>query len=158
MDDNLKNTLGLTLKPIKELTLRAYADKYSWSGSSQSTLAFFAGVRIDNFSLGGEYNYQTNNNFQVGNDFSGFSFYSTYKFLKKYKVFARFDHLESVVLDAVIDPDPWNLNRDGDKFIGGLEFTPIKNVNLALNYQYFAAAMGSDNDVSSIHFNLQVAF
>jgi len=155
-DDNLKNTLGVTINPIKPLTLRVYGDKYSTSDSSQTTLATFAGVKFDKFTLSGEYNRQWNNALVKGHDFSGYSFYGTYNIIKKLKVLGRYDHLESVVLEG--KTDPWNLAKDGDFLIGGFEYTPIMNVNLALNYQQKMAASSALSDVSSIYFNIQVTF
>jgi hypothetical protein len=156
MDDILKNTLGITVNPVKPLTLRLYADNYSISDSSQSTLATFAGVKFDKFNLGAEYNYQINNGLRKGYDQSGYSFYGTYVISNKFKVLGRYDHAESVLLEGATNP--WNIKKDGDFLIGGLEYSPIKSVNFALNYQHKLAASVDYKDVASIYFNLQVSF
>lgn len=160
-DDNLKNTLGVTVNPIKQLTLRVYGDTYSLSDSAQLSLALFAGVKLDNFSLGGEYNHQTNNALREGYDMSGYSFYSTYKLMSKYKVFARYDHLSSTDIEDADTPGtflPWNEKRDGDFVIGGVEYMPIKNINMSLNYRHKLASSDKYSDIASIYMNLQVKF
>jgi hypothetical protein len=51
---------------------------------------------------------------------------------------------------------PWNLVDDGSAIIAGIQFQPIDQVKLALNYQYwvpFAANMGN---LSYIFINLEV--
>ena len=156
MDDVLKNTLGVTVNPVKPLTIRVYADNYSISDSSQSTLATFVGVKFDKFNLGAEYNYQTNNALVKGKDQSGYSVYGTYIISSKFKVLGRYDHLESVILEG--KTSTWNAKNDGDYLIGGLEYSPVKSVNFALNYQHKLAASIDYNDVATIFFNLQVSF
>lgn len=160
-DDNLKNTFGVTLKPIKQVILRAYGDIYSISDSAQTSIALFAGVKFDKFSLGGEYNKQLNNALRVGYDMDGYSFYGTFKFLSKFKAFARYDHLSSSNIEDVDNPGtylPWNAKRDGDFIIGGVEFMPIKHVNLSLNYRHKLASSEIYSDVASVYMNVQVKF
>lgn len=162
--DNLKYTLGATVNPIKQITLRVYGDVMSFSDSSQITGVFFAGLNLGKFKVGGEYVYQTNNTLETGYDYSGISLMTSLAIKKKITVFARYDHLSSANITitddegAVIGEEPWNLSNDGDFIIGGIEYSPFKIVNLAVNYRYKVSADTDAGDVASLYFNIQVAF
>ncbi len=155
-DDNLKNTLGVTIHPIKPITFRAYGDIYSISDSSQISSALFLGAKFDKFRVGVEYNIQIRNKFKEDHNMSGYSIYGTFNILDNLNIFGRYDHLTSNVIDATLDTDPWNYEKDGDFIIGGVEFSPKEKINLSLNYQQKLPDGG--DDVSSIYFNLQVSF
>jgi len=157
-DDQLKNTLGVTVNPIDFLTLRVYGDIYGHSDTSQISLATFAGVKFSKFSIGTEYNYQQNHKSIDKQNFYGYSVYGKYNVIKNMNVFARFDHLQSDVVDSSVDTNPWNLSKDGDFIIGGVEYCPIKNVNLALNYRYTMPKDNTIDDIQSIYVNVQVKF
>ena len=53
---------------------------------------------------------------------------------------------------------PWNLTEDGSSIIGGLEYSPVKQVKLALDYQdWFPYAQNEDNE-QLIYLNLEITF
>lgn len=170
--DNLKSTLGVTLTPLdKRLTIRLYGDAMSISSdSTQSTLVGFVGLKLKSFRIGGEYIYQSNYKLQTDYNQSGISAFATFDITDKLNVFARYDHLTSDEIiesedengDPILDPngDPvyesWN--SDGDFIMGGIEYKPIKYVNLALNYRYGIPENDSKSNTSWLYFNVQVSF
>jgi len=131
-DNTFKGALGVTIKPINGMYIRGYVDLMKKS-VSESSIATFVGYVHDRFSLGGEYNYKFNVDFVEGNDLYGYSVYGTYNIFKKWQVFARYDMLNSNLTDE--NDQPWHLISDGSSIIAGIQFTPIKYVKIALDYQ-----------------------
>lgn len=131
-DNTIKGALGVTLTPIKGMYFRAYADLMQKS-VSESAIASFVGYENKRFTVGAEYNYKFNVNFIDGNDLYGYSLYGSYNIMKKWQLFARYDKLNSTLAED--DVLPWNIVRDGSAVIAGVQFSPIKYVKIALNYQ-----------------------
>ena len=76
-----------------------------------------------------------------GHDIYGTSFYTLYKPCKDFMIFGRFDDLKSKALEG--QSDPWQLNKDGQLIIAGLEYTPIKGVKITPNIRYWNPADNS---------------
>ncbi len=155
-DNTLKAGAGITLKPWKNLITRFYYD-YTSKATKQSTIASFIGYeKKDSYSAGLEYNYRFNDNFQPDYDIFGFSVYGSWNILKKLQLFGRYDKLNSNTLP---DMDiPWNLANDGSSVIGGIEYSPVKQVKIALDYQdWFPYAENEDNQ-QYIYVNLEINF
>lgn len=130
-DSTFKATFGLTLKPMKGLLLRGYYDimKHNYA---QSTYSFFAGYTNKGFKAGAEYNIQNNNGMLNGHDFSGISLYASQRLADKYSIFLRYDDLKSKTIGDAINP--WNNTKDGQAFIAGFDYSPVKGVKLAPTY------------------------
>jgi hypothetical protein len=60
-------------------------------------------------------------------DVTGISAYGTYFILKQLEVFARVDLLSSV--------NDWNLAADGKGIVAGVQYSPVKNVKVAADFQ-----------------------
>lgn len=153
--------VGVTLKPLKGLTLRGYYE--SATGESDymdddgddvslvkhNTLALFLGYAGDKLSVAAEYNKQNNNKKSEGNDLTGYSFYSTYK-LNSSKLFARYDILES--------KNDWNLSKDGNLFVLGAEFNPVKGIKITPNYRYYSPADSDAAVINYMYVNCEIKF
>ncbi len=122
---------GLQVNPIKDLTLYLYGDwmpeKKNFKDSAQQTVAAFAGYNILNMAkVGLEYDNQFRAGGVVGHNLHGASAYAMYNIIKELEVFARYDYA-------------WSENKystnDGQTAIGGLQYCPLKQVKLALDYQ-----------------------
>ena len=116
----------------------------------------FAGYRIKHFRIGAEYNHQLNYKFNNGHNRYGYSLYSTYSFSDQWEIFARYDQLYSNIL-----PDeevPWNLDKDGRALIAGVQFTPIRYVHLALNYQDWVQYAQNGNSDPFLYLNIEIIF
>jgi len=167
-DSVFKHALGLAVKPVDFLTITAYSDVLDLADSArQITASFFVGAKFDKVSIGAEYNYQMNNKVKADHDFSGISVYGTYKVMDKLKVLGRFDHLSSSEFEEEVVDDSgvtttemlaWNNSKDGSFIIAGLEYSPTKKVNLALNYQHKIQASKDNDDTGFLYLNLQFAF
>ena len=137
---------GITAKPVKGLTLRVYYD-YMKKEVPEQTLSAFVGYSYKKFRIGGDYNHQLNHGMIDKKDFSGYSIYSAYKFHERWSVFGRYDKLYSQKVNDA-DEDPWNVDVDGQLIIGGVDFSPVKGVTLALNYRGW---IPTDSDTELIH-------
>jgi hypothetical protein len=154
-DSTFKATFGLTLKPFKGFLIRGYYDvmKHNYA---QSTLSFFAAYSINGFRAGAEYNNQKNNGMLNGHDFSGVSFYASQSFAEKYSFFLRYDNLKSkTIADA---PSPWNYTKDGQAFIAGFDYSPVKGVKLAPTYIGWSPRDKALSYTSTIGFFLELKF
>lgn len=152
-DSLFKYSGGLTLTPVKGLDLRASYD-YMGKDSPQQTLAFSVGYKAEKLRLGAEYNYQLNHKMTIDNDLTGLSFYGSYKF-EKFKLIGRYDNLSSPIIDT--DTDPWNNIKDGQLFIAGIEFNPIKGIIITPNYQGWMPANGSAM-INSAYLSLEIRY
>ena len=139
--DGLLYGAGVTLTPIKGLSVRFYgsvneaADK---SKENTSNFAAFVGYKGDGFSIGAEYNAMKNASFADGADQHGYSVFSTVKLSGKTEIFARYDDLCS--------SDDWNIAKDEQTAILGAQFKLGKYVKLAPNFRMsMPKAAGAEN-------------
>lgn len=152
-DDIFKYSAGVTVAPVNGLEVRASYD-YMGQFLPQQTIAFYAGYRTDNVRLGAEYNFQINNREDRDHDLSGLSLFGSYQ-MDKLRFIGRYDMLSSPVLGAAVDP--WNFANDGQLFIAGVEFNPVKGVILTPNYQGWVPADGSPM-MNSLYLSLEIRF
>lgn len=148
-DSTFRTGFGLTVKPVKKLTARAYYDFIS-KDITQSSITTFLGYAADNFSIGAEYNKQLNHGYTDGHDLNGTSVYATVKTSKTMKLFARYDNLSSA--------SDWNMSKDGQLFIVGLECAPVKGVKFSPNFKGWSPADDSKAFSSSIFLNCEIKF
>lgn len=154
-DNNYRTGFGITYKPCENLVLRGYYDNFTKDDNDdelkdQNIMAFFAGYKINKFSIGAEYNMLSNYKFEDGNDLTGISAYAAYKASKKVKIFGRYDNLSS--------DDDWNESKDGSQIIAGVEYRPIKNLKIAPNYRSWSPKeSGADNE-SFLYLSVELAF
>ncbi len=155
-DNTLKAGAGITVNPVKNLVTRVYYD-FTEKSTSQSTLATFIGYQKKGaYSAGIEYNYRFNDNHQKGYNKYGYSIYGSYNVFEKVQLFGRYDRLSSNIPDD--QSVPWNLASDGSSIIGGIEYTPIKNIRIAVDYQdWFPYAENTENQ-QLIYLNLEISF
>ncbi len=146
---------GLTLTPIRNLTARVYAD-HMGNEDAQQTLATFLGYQANSFSLAGEYNYQKNNKITGGNDYYGWSFYTSVDLVKSFKFFGRYDNLNSLTPEMA--DVPWNLSKDGQLYMAGVEFSPVKGVKLAPGYHGWSPADTGKDYVHGFYLNFEYYF
>jgi hypothetical protein len=148
-DSAMRLGVGATINPLKKLTTRIYYDFIS-KEETQSTVSLFAGYSADKFSVGAEYNKQFNNGYVDGQDLDGISAYASYKASKKLKLFARFDQLNS--------NNDWNLSKDGQLYLAGLEYVPVKGIKVAPNFNGWSPDDNSKSFISTLFLNLEIKF
>ncbi len=152
-DSILKYSVGATLKPFSGLVFRTSYD-YMGREAVQQTLALYLGYSVENLDLGAEYNYQWNHQMVQNNHLRGLSFYGSYQ-SKLARIFARYDKLSSPELSG--DTDPWNYGDDGQLYIAGVEFHPVKGLIITPNYQGWIPADGSSM-LHSAYLSLEIKF
>ena len=152
-DSILKVSGGITVVPVKGLDLRASYD-YMGREAPQQTLALYVGYMARNLRLGAEYNYQLNHKMTAAEDLSGVSFYGSYQ-VKKFRFIGRYDKLSSPQIGT--ETDPWNFAKDGQLFIAGVEFNPVKGIIITPNYQGWLPADGSPMS-NSAYLSLEIRF
>ncbi len=139
--DGLNYGLGLTLTPVKGLSVRVYGGINEGADEGQeniSNLATFVGYKNDKFALGAEYNCMKNASYKEDADQSGLSVYASVNLPKNVSLFARYDDLYS--------KDDWNEAKDKSVAILGAQFKLGKYVKLAPNFRItMPKADGADN-------------
>jgi hypothetical protein len=154
LDNTFKGAIGITFKPIPYLVVRSYYDMMVKS-TTTSTLALFIGYQPDErITAGAEFNLKINNEFVQGRQRTGYSFYASYTFWKNMQVFARYDIVRSNIMAG--QDQPWNLSEDGSAVIGGIEYSLIKNVKVALDYQDWYPYAANMPNQSYIFVNVEV--
>lgn len=154
-DEYMKTAFGTTITPVKELVIRGMAD-FMGKDSMQNTYAGFIGYKAKKFSLGAEYNYQTNHSMINGHDYFGPSFYGTYVASKKVKIFARYDDLQSKTPSG--ETENWNLDEDGSLFMVGVEYSPVNGIKLTPRYRGWNPANETAPYISTIMINCEIKF
>lgn len=151
-DNKFKTAVGLTVNPVKELTVRGMADVMD----NQNTFAGFVGYKNSKFSLGAEYNYQTNHAMVDDHDYFGPSVYGTINLSKKSKLFARFDDLKSNTPSGA--NANWNAAADGQLILAGIEFAPVSGIKLSPNFRTWNPAQSALKTVSTVMLNCDIKF
>lgn len=154
-DGFLRPSAGITVNPLESVTARIYAD-YMGDDVKQKSLAGFLAYQDNVINAGAEYNYQQNVGMTEGRDRFGPSFFATYIPVPNIKIFGRFDQLNSNTLAG--ENDPWQINRDGQLIIAGVEYAPLRGVKFAPNYRMWNPESGSLPTINSIYLNCEVRF
>lgn len=139
-DDALKYTVGVTLKPVENLIVRGYSD-FIRKEFTQNTVSFFVGYTAGGFRTGIEYATQGNYRFTEGNDLSAVSVFATQAVAEKFSIMARYDRLWSN--DDPVTGEPWNSDSNGQLFMGGIEYSPLKGIKVAPVYRGWLPEDGS---------------
>jgi hypothetical protein len=154
-DDNYKAGWGVTLRPTKKIILRGYYSLFLVE-TPQMTISGFVGYNNGNFRFGGEYNHQLNYRFNANRNRFGYSFFSTYVLSDQWELFLRYDHLFSNLVGE--NDTPWNLPEDGSALIGGIQFTPMRNIHLTLDYQDWVEYAGNGEKEQILYVHMEVRF
>jgi len=145
-DNALKAALGTTIKPIKGLQLRFYADVVEKGELQINWVNFISYSWNKKITAGLEYDVQYNVKNVKDEDLAAISVFANYHFLKKWQIFARYDLVESSVLEN--EDEPWRYDKDGSLIIGGVQYQLHKKVKIAVDYQGFIfrdAELGTGN-------------
>jgi hypothetical protein len=76
----------------------------------------------------------------------GYSVYGIYDFDEQWQIFGRFDKLKSNKLTG--EENPWNIFNDGSAVIAGIQYKPVPEIAMSVNYQDWvpwAANLGTES-------------
>jgi hypothetical protein len=122
----------------------------------QSTILGFAGFKNERISVGAEVLYKKNFDIIEGNNLWGYSGTGSYSLSDKAEIFMRYDHTTSTKSE---DSNlPWNILKDSDFLIAGLQYTFNTNVKIALNYQGTTPASHEVQNTSALYVNALFKF
>jgi hypothetical protein len=100
---------------------------------AETTLLFFTSYDFrSKWNLAGEVVYRQNDSWKANQNILALSFYGKYNLSNKYQLFARYDKVESNILEG--ETLPWHLANDGTALVAGIQFRPVSKVTMALNY------------------------
>jgi len=91
-----------------------------------------------------------------GHRFSGISFYTSLGLAERFSIFTRYDNLKSVIpADAT---DPWNIQKDGQLFMAGFDYSPAIGVKFAPTFLGWLPYDKSKSFTSTIALNIELKF
>ncbi|MDA3891798.1 MAG: hypothetical protein PF517_09060 [Salinivirgaceae bacterium] len=148
---------GIDVIPTEKIQTRFfYHNRQSKTNSEETEQLFsvFAGFKpTAKFRIGCELNYMKNlDNINNLNSY-GFSLYSAYSLTNKTEMFARYDRLLYKASDNLSTN-----NKNGNSIIGGISHSPVKGVNLSLNYQGWLPDETSNQHENSILLSMEYKF
>lgn len=132
-DSTLKTAVGVTLIPLSSVSLRGYFDTMGKDGIHQQTAEVIASFESNGSLLSGAWHYRKNNGMITGHDYHVISFNGRVPVSDKVRILGRYDYAASSKIGN--EPDPWNLDRDGQLFLAGIEIALTPGVSLSPNYQ-----------------------
>lgn len=158
-DSTMQFSIGLTAQPIKNVYARVYYDymnkqSYATSKVAQSSFNVFVGYKSDIATIAAEYNSQMGNKNTADHNWSGLSVYGTLPFAKQFTAIARFDDLMSSKVGTATTG--WDTVSDGQVYMAGIEFAPVKGIQITPNFRYSSLTSGTTS--SSINLNLGMNF
>ena len=131
-DDIFKYGIGSTVKYPRNFTSRIFYD-FSYDELFETTLLLFSSYDYrSKWNLAGEFIFRRNDSWQENHDIFGMSLYGKYNITPEYQLFARYDRITSNIPEG--DDQPWHLAKDGTAVVAGIQYTPIRNIKIALNY------------------------
>lgn len=122
---------------------------------TEQMVSLFAGYKPTNkFRIGGEFNYMDHLNNANGVKSYGFSVYSVCQMMKKTDLFIRYDRL---LYDLNHDENITNIKGDGNTILLGIAYSPLKGINLSLNYQGWNPDDKTDN-INNVLLSMEYKF
>ncbi len=153
-NDIFKYSLGTTIRFPENITSRVYYD-LSHDNIIESTISFFTSYDYNKkWNIAGEVLFRQNKNWVDNHDIFGISIFGKYNITNQYQLFARYDKIESNKVNGSINP--WNLSNDGSAIVAGVQFKPIKNIKIALNYHDWYPWAANQENEAFIYLNLEV--
>lgn len=132
MDDVFKYSLGTTLRLFRGFISRVVYDRMHDEISETTLLLFTSYDFHSKWNIAGEFIVKQNQGWKEHHDIYGVSVFGKYNFNENYQLFARYDKIESNIPEG--ETLPWHLADDGTALVAGIQFNPIKNIKMALNY------------------------
>ncbi|MCT4614354.1 MAG: hypothetical protein N4A49_05725 [Marinifilaceae bacterium] len=146
---------GATIKTQENFKLRLYYHNKKTGDKNKTTeqmySVFFGLGEGKKFKIGVEYNYMKNLNYLKNIDSYGYSIFSNYKTSNKSNIFIRFDGIYYENISDEYD----NIYLNANRLICGYKYSPVKNLNLSLNYNRYYTSKNHDKSINKIQFNIE---
>lgn len=153
-DSTLKTAVGVTLIPLRNVSLRGYFDSMGRDGLHQQTAEVIASYESNGSLLSGAYHYRKNSGLITGHDYHVISVNGRVPVSDKIRILGRYDFAASAKVGNEVDP--WNLDRDGQLFLAGIEIALSPGVSLSPNYQGWKPASGDLPFISRFSISLDL--
>ena len=149
----VKYAAGIDIKPVNGWITRFYYDNATSADpvkpATQQLLSVFSAYRLPKvFRIAAGYDYHINHNNFENNDLYGLSVFGTYEMSENFEIFTRYDNLRSNVINGAANS--WHYADDGQAFITGVHYVPVKNIALSLSYQGWKPANNTSRYVNTI--------
>ncbi|MQY80029.1 MAG: porin [Bacteroidetes bacterium] len=155
LDNSFRTGLGFNFYPSAGWIIRLYFD-YSEKAVVQNSFVTFIGYKNKRLVAGLEYNYETNFEFVDNQNIMGYSAYVSYDINDRFQLFGRYDRLYSNILPN--EEFSWHYDNDGSTIIGGVQFSPIKQIKIAVNYQGWHPISNDISSRSYLYINMGINF
>jgi hypothetical protein len=155
-DSTFRYSAGITLIPVKNLTVKGYFDFMPDDEATQWTTGVMCVYSGAKFSVGAEFNMQKNHSYNKGHDYSGAAIFGSYTMNEKVGFFGRFYEFSSVKPNGEITE--WNSANDNKTIVAGIDYSPVKGIRVSPNVTYIDpdAAGTAGKTIASI--NIEVKF
>jgi hypothetical protein len=153
-DSVFKAGISINLTPVKNFFLQGYLDGMRKNSVNQQTSRIILSYETKKILLSSVFNHQKNHLMADGQDFTGFSLNGSVVLNKKVKLFARFDDLRSVKIHS--DANPWNISKDGNLFIAGIDYSPTPGIRFSPNYSGWNPAKDGLPFISRLSLNIDI--
>jgi hypothetical protein len=154
LDDVFKYSLGSTFRVPRNFTSRIVYDMMNKEIPETTLLLFTSYDFRQKWNIAGEFIIRKNNAWKENNNIYGLSVYGKYNLNSKYQLFARYDKIESNILEG--ETLPWRLANDGTALKAGIQFRPISKITMALNYHDWYPWAANMDGGGFIYFDLEV--
>ena len=153
-DGIFKYGLGSTVRYPENFTSRVFYD-FQYNELMETTLLLFTSYDFrGKWNIAGEVIWRKNNAWNENRNITAFSVYGKYNLSPQYQLFARFDKTESNI--PVNETIPWNLADDGTALVAGLQYSPVENIKMALNYHDWQPWAANLDGGAFVYLNLEV--
>lgn len=155
-DSTFKVGAGIAILPAAGFSIRGYFDNMSKNGSDQQTVELIAAWENEGSLISAAYNFRKNNGLISDRNKQVISVNGTLVVKNGIKLFGRYDYVTSATIGS--NPDPWNIARDGQLFLGGIEFALAPGVNFSPNFSGWNPAGDGMPFISRLSASLDLRF
>jgi len=153
-DSAFKAAAGITILPVKSVSLRGYLDNMSKDGINQQTAEVFVSWEERGYLLSAAFHYRRNHKLVERHDYRALTLNGRVPVSERVVLLGRYDYVASAKVGS--EEDPWNLSKDGQFFLGGIEFSISAGVSLSPNFQGWKPADSNMPFISTISLSLDL--
>ncbi|MCK9167752.1 MAG: hypothetical protein M0O94_04265 [Bacteroidales bacterium] len=153
-DDRYKAGAGFTGKWQNGIRFRIYGDLSS-DEVVQTNLSVFLGCSYFRKGLlGAEFNRNYNDDYRPNYQRTAISAYTSWDFNPLWQIFARYDHIYGSLAEG--QTIPYSLAYDGTALIFGVQYSPLKHIKMAVNYQDWFPWAANAGNKQFVYLNLEI--